>query len=295
MQKIFIILILFSRILLADDPSMNQIRLLDYGDFTQKWKLVTVRYRQDSKEMRFTYANQIAWDAIRQGTAVYPDGSVFAKVGFKSEVDHAFSSSIVPSGARRFQLMVKNSKKYTDTDGWGYALFQSNGDLFEGDVKTVTQSCHACHKLVPERDFVFSEPIEVSPLVKEAQSVFKSQKNNSPIRFSKLEKKDFSPFLISQIVALESVEIIDGSIREYYFGGTLDEVTPLLIDHVLKTKAAAGFVSLDQKTFKIIEREKKSKLCSESEYSFRIYEYRSDWKDTKKAKITNLCYAIKNL
>lgn len=274
---------------------MNQIRLLDYGDFTQKWKLVTVRYRQDSKEMRFTYANSIAWDAIRQGLAIYPDGSVFAKVGFKSDVDHAFSSSVVPSGARRFQLMVKNSKKYLETDGWGYALFQSNGTLFDGDIKTVTQSCHACHKLVPERNFVFSEPIEVSPLIKEVQSVFKSQKNASQIRFLKLDKKDFSSFLNSQIDSIDFIEIIDGSLREFYFGGTLDEVTPLLIENVLKTQNTSGFLSLDQKTFKIIEQNKKSKLCLETEHAFKIYEYRSEWKDLKKAKITNLCYAVRNL
>lgn len=280
---------------MAQDISMNDIHLLEYGDFTKTWKLITVRYRQDSQEMRFVYANSLAMDAISKGASSYPDGSVFAKVGFKSGVDPAFNSSIVPSGARRFQFMVKNSKKYPETDGWGYALFQSNGDLFEGDVKTVTQSCHACHKLVPERDYVFSEPIEVSPLIKDAQATYKLKKNISHIYFSQLEKKQFSNKLKKYVKNIKSIDVVEGEIRQFFFGGTLDELTPVLINNSLKTKNISGFVSLDQNTFKIIQLSESKGKCADSEYYFKTYEFRAEWKEPKSLEVKNLCYSKQNL
>ena len=45
---------------------MNEIKFQSYKGFEKKWKLVTVRFREDTKEMRFTYANDIAWKTLKQ-------------------------------------------------------------------------------------------------------------------------------------------------------------------------------------------------------------------------------------
>lgn len=297
MTKVTLFLLLLSSIVFGSDVSMNDIKLLQYGDFTQKWKLVTVRFRQDSHEMRFTYANDLAWESMQKGVFVYPDGAVFAKVGFKSGVDPAFNSSIVPSGARRFQFMVKNAKKYAETDGWGYALFQSNGELFEGDQNTATFSCHACHKLVTERNFVFSEPIEVSPVIKKIRMTYNLEKNKSHLFYISLKAKDYQSNLkkFKNKFAEKSLEIIDGDMREYFFGGTLDEVTPLLINNVLLTKKASGFVSRDQGTFKILKLSKSIKNCSTEETALDIYEFRSEWPATRQVETKVICYSKQNL
>lgn len=299
MRLIFIFALLIFTNVFAEQIRMNDIGLSDYGDFTKKWNLVTVRYRQDSHEMRFTYANDKAWEALTKGVLPLPEGSVFAKIGFKSGVDPAFASSIVPSGARRFQFMVKNLKKYPDTDGWGYGLFDSDGGLFPGEVKTVTSSCHACHKLVPERDFVFSEAIEFSPLIKKVHETYKIEKNRSHLKFALMPKKDFTNRLKAHFssVKVKSISYIDGEIRNFFFGGTLDEVTPALIKNAVETKTPSGFVSLDQNTFKIIELNENSAAnnCSTDEYSFTLYEYRSEWADSKKVDSKSLCYAKTNI
>lgn len=275
---------------------MNDIAFSEYGDFTKTWKLVTVRYRQDTHEMRFTYANEKAWESLSKGIMNYPDGSVFAKIGFKSSVDPAFNSSIVPSGARRFQYMVKNSEKYKDTDGWGYAVFTSEGGFFEGDHKTVTQSCHACHKVVPERGFVFSEALEFSPFVKNIQKTYDLQKNMNHIVFEAIASSSFKEKLkLSQKkMGLKKVYVIAGDLRDYFFGGTLDEVTPLLINYVIKNNSAAGFVSRDQKTFKILKMNKKSS-CDANSLGFISYENRAEWVDEKFAKENVFCYSKSNL
>lgn len=276
---------------------MNDIGLSDYGDFTKKWNLVTVRFRQDSHEMRFTYANPIAWEALSKGVTPLPEGSVFAKIGYKSGVDPAFTSSIVPSGARRFQFMLKNLKKYPDTDGWGYALFDSDGGLFPGEVKTVTNSCHACHKLVPERDFVFSEAIEFSPLIKKVHTTYKIEKNISHLKYAIMQKKDFINRLKLHLdpINIKLISYVDGDIRNFFFGGTLDEITPALVKNAIETKSASGFISLDQNTFKVVLQNDKYKLCGANDYSLDLYEYRSEWAADKKLDYKTICYSKNNL
>jgi hypothetical protein len=258
----------------AADPKMNDISLYQFGDFTQEWKLVTVRYRKDTEEMRFTYANPKAWEALKKQSLPFPDGSIFAKVGFKSKQDPAFNSSVVPSGARRFQFMVKDSKKYSEFDGWGYALFQSNGELYEGDLKTQTFSCHACHKIVPERNFVFSERVEISPFVKKLQTVTLSKK----MLFVEIQTKNFQSKLknILNKKKISRLHVVDGEIRKHYFGGTLDEITPTLIHELERNldqkNFGVGFVSSDNLTFKIVKLN--SAQCSNGEISILIFESR---------------------
>src|SRR5690606_7721422 len=78
-----------------------------------------------------------------------------------------FESSAVPSLSRRTQFMVRDTKKHKETDGWGYALFHTTGLIFDQDPKVQTAACVACHRLVPHRGYVFSQPMELElPLAK---------------------------------------------------------------------------------------------------------------------------------
>lgn len=267
----------------AAPVEMNGIQLMQYGDFTNDWKLITVRFRQDTKEMRTVYANPIALDALKKGIYPFPEGSAFGKVGLKTGVDPAFNTSIVPSGARRFQLMVKNTKKYPDTDGWGYALFQSDGELYPGDMKNETASCHACHKLVPERNFVFSELVGFSPKEKHVAIVqpkadgveIKPRVEFEEMAFAKTTGS-LKPILKS--LKIKKVRIISGNLRKTFFSGTLDEITPLLINELAAAKndpqLAVGFISEDHKTFKIlINKIPRDSNCPDSGHvSLRVFE-----------------------
>ncbi len=284
-------MVLWSLFLIAGgasaSPSMNGIELGQYGDFTKEWRLVTVRHRKDTGEMRFTYANPLAWKAL-QARAAYPDGAVFAKIGYKTGSDPAFDSSIVPSGARRYQYMVRDSKRYKDTGGWGYAVFKADGELFQDeDVPTQTLSCHACHEIVPERHYVFSSPIEFAPFAKDVDPI-----PSRGVSWTELPPKSWKKVLAAALPrGQRQLQIIDGKVRSYFFGGTLDEVTPLLLNRLkLKPSIAAGFVSLDQETFKLAWMEA-GKECSEGQMSFRVVERRRDWPDSLKTPRTSrICY-----
>ncbi len=206
---------------------MNDIPFEKYKDFPTQWRLVTVRYREDSLEQRFTYANDLAWEAMKNLKPEYPDGAAFGKVGFIVEADPAFASSKVPSGARRFQLMIKDKKKYKDTDGWGYALFDTDGHLFNEDPKSKTLACAACHRAVPGRDYVFSRPIS---LLAGQKSMFTDTGVAQVVKFE--SRKTHSLFASSGEEAVKGTKLIsslEGPLQKNAFSGTLDEVIPLLM------------------------------------------------------------------
>jgi hypothetical protein len=48
--------------------------------------------------------------------------------------------------------MVKDSKKYAATGGWGYAQFDNGKSIDDATLKT----CFPCHEAVKSRDYVFS-------------------------------------------------------------------------------------------------------------------------------------------
>jgi hypothetical protein len=253
------------------NPEMNGIKFLEYKEFPNKWKLVTVRYRQDSNEMRFTYANDIAIKAMKSLKPNYPDGAAFGKVGFIAEPDPSFPSSLSPVGTRRYQLMVKNKSKYKNSDGWGYALFDSSGHLYNEDIKAKTDACIACHRVVPERDFVFSRPVQIEinssfPKIEDLQknsnkAYFFERKNFTTLKLK--VPKDFTP-------QSSFIDSLQGEIQKNAFSGTLDEIVPLLVQNS-KLKSISSILYLNEKNFSLVIPQIKSKKCTGNQGAYKIY------------------------
>ena len=137
---------------------LDGIDVARYHGFWNNWKLVTVRFRKDNGEQRFIYANPIAWKAMRNGSTSYPDGAMFGKVAFAVGDDPSFPNSLEPRSFARIQLMRKDSRAYRGTDGWGYALIVRDAPPSQLSDRETATTCHACHRMVPERNFVFSHP-----------------------------------------------------------------------------------------------------------------------------------------
>jgi hypothetical protein len=138
---------------------MDGIEMASVDRFWDIWKLVDVRYRSDNGEQRFVYANDVAWKTMQAKGTHYPDGAMFGKLAFHTANDPAFPSSFEPRGFSRLQIMKKDAKAYPDSDGWGYAVITSAEEKDTGlpaEDLQIAAACHACHRLVPERDFVFS-------------------------------------------------------------------------------------------------------------------------------------------
>lgn len=224
----------------AGKLQMNGFKLKDFENFEKNWKLVTVRHREDTKEMRFTYANDVAYEALTSGKTDYPKGAVFAKIGFSTNTDPLFESSVVPSGARRYQFMVRDVEKFKDTDGWGYALFNSDGRTFNGEPQLNSMACAACHKIAQSRGYVFSQMTHFSPF---KETTFKGKTADQKvdlknlIKFNSVKTKSLPAAVARHLPNREGdVEAISGALKEHIFEGTLNEVIPLLIQNTLKTK-----------------------------------------------------------
>jgi len=237
----------------AGNLEMNGYSLKQYEDFSEKWKLVTVRYRMDSGEFRFIYANPLAWKTLSENKTDYPDGAVFAKTAYLLSTDKDFPSSHLPNKVARYQLMVKNSKAHKSTNGWGYALFNAEGKTFPGNPETVAQACNACHNIVLNKGSIFSSPVDFK--INYFPSLNSHAAPNVPMNPYQLSFVDETPRKLSKSLSnhlplgTKKVRSLNGSMRNHLFQGTLNEILPFLAMEAVKRGIPAALVSADGERF----------------------------------------------
>jgi hypothetical protein len=236
--------------------TLNSIDFNKYKNFDKLWKLVTVRYRQDTEEMRFTYANPIAYNNLKRGVTDYPDGAVFAKIGVITGADPIFESSRAPLGARRIQFMVHNNKLYKSGHGWGYAIFDSNGEALPDDQKTTEDACIACHDAAKERGFVFSQDMSLSAKTTKSSNVGFNFKTELVSALPQNIKENISP-------KLKYYRKFYGDIAKNIFQGTLDEIRPTLSREVFNSKYPALIISEDNKRWSLVVPEQMGVNCDQ--------------------------------
>jgi hypothetical protein len=241
---IFFIFILWPLQLFA---GMDNIDFQKYRNFEKKWKLITVRYRKDTEEMRFIYANAIAYKNILNMDKEFSNGAVFGKIGIKTLPDTLFESSVIPNGARRYQFMVKNKSKYKKHHGWGYALFNEKGTIFNGEhPEDQINACSACHEIAKDRDFIFSTQMNLSGKHDEIKS-------NSPFKFENVTKSQI-PIEIQSYIPNEfkNLKILKADNLKNIFQGTLEEIRPTLQKEAYQNKLPIIFLSNDLKRWSLV-------------------------------------------
>ena len=123
------------------------------------WKLISVAHEEGNlNDLRALLGNDLAVKAYRQGKLPFPDGTIIARLAWSyvpsEENNKVFgrAQSFVPGAATNVQFMVKDSKKYAATGGWGFAQFKDGKPADAALLKT----CFRCHEPVKARDFVFT-------------------------------------------------------------------------------------------------------------------------------------------
>jgi hypothetical protein len=137
-------------------------------DGYRDWRLISVNHLADTggklKQVRAQLGNNVAIKAFREGTLPFPDGTIIAALHW-NEASSDENNKVLASGfpgaglqssvaqsAQNVQFMVKDSKKYAATGGWGFADFKSGKPGDEALHKT----CFPCHQPAKDRDYVFT-------------------------------------------------------------------------------------------------------------------------------------------
>jgi hypothetical protein len=103
--------------------------------------------------------NDVAFSAFRDGKLPYPDGTIIAALHYKSvasdENNKVFGKvqSYVPGAPTNVQFMIKDSRKYAATGGWGFGHFQDGKP--SGDPAFM-KTCFPCHEKTKATDLVFT-------------------------------------------------------------------------------------------------------------------------------------------
>ncbi|MEO8532693.1 MAG: cytochrome P460 family protein [Flavobacterium sp.] len=138
-------------------PSPNGIQ---YIPEYRGWKAVSTSDRFDNGSMRIIFGNDAAIKAIKEHqTNPWPDGVIFAKTAWKQKT--AADGTSTAGAFIQVEYMIKDSKKYADTKGWGWARWKGNDLKPYGEDVHFDQECISCHNPVRHNDYVFTTPLHL--------------------------------------------------------------------------------------------------------------------------------------
>jgi hypothetical protein len=136
-------------------PSPNGITY--FSDY-KNWKVITATNRFDNGTMRIIYGNDIAIKAIQQNNInPWPNGAKIVKVVWNKQPEDK-DGNVSPGAFNNVQFMIRDDKKYKDTEGWGFARFSTPKLIPYGKTASFDTECINCHRLASARGFVFDIP-----------------------------------------------------------------------------------------------------------------------------------------
>src|SRR5271166_2357168 len=123
------------------------------------WRLVSVAHEEGNlHSFAAILGNDVAIQAYRDAKLPYPDGTIIAALHYghvpSEENNKVFGDpqSFVPGPPTNVQFVVKDSRKYAATGGWGFGHFNKDGTLGND---ALMKTCFPCHAKA-SRDLVFT-------------------------------------------------------------------------------------------------------------------------------------------
>ena len=154
-----------------DKYSVKVTNGLGFSEFRgyEGWQTISISY--SGELLASTLGNPAMIDALKAGIPdngkPVPDGAKMAKIHWQAKKNEsAPGQPLVPGTLHDIDLMVKDSKRFADSGGWGYAAFNydrasdtfSPGTLDDNPPQGNDAKCgFACHTVVKNRDYVFTE------------------------------------------------------------------------------------------------------------------------------------------
>jgi hypothetical protein len=130
----------------------------------------TIAMSRNATVVAVILGNPAMIDAYRAGIPgngqPVPDGAKMAKIHWAPKQNEFFPDATVPGNLLNVDFMEKDSKRFADSGGWGYAVFDydAGSDTFKPGTRAGTPpqgndaKCgFACHTRAKARDYVFTE------------------------------------------------------------------------------------------------------------------------------------------
>jgi Cytochrome P460 len=134
----------------------------------ETWQVISISH--NGNLLAATLGNPIMIKAFESGAPgngkPFPDGARMAKVHWNTKKMETFPAATVPSTQHDVDFMVKDSKRFADSGGWGYAVFEYDaasdtftpGTSADKPPQGNDAKCgFACHTSVKAKDYVFTE------------------------------------------------------------------------------------------------------------------------------------------
>jgi len=145
----------------------NGLAFSEFRGF-EAWQVVSIS--QDNGLLAAILANPVMIDSYQDGVPgngkPFPDGAKMAKIHWSPKTMETFPSATVPGTLHDVDFMVKDSKRFADSGGWGWAEFEYDiasgtfrpGNLADRPPQANDAKCgFACHTIAKARDYVFTD------------------------------------------------------------------------------------------------------------------------------------------
>jgi hypothetical protein len=134
----------------------------------ESWEMVSMS--ANASAVAVIVANPVMIQAYKAGIPAngkpVPDGAKMAKIHWNPKKSEHFPDTTVPGTQHDVDLMVKDSKRFADSGGWGYSAFAYDaatdsfrpGNTSDNPPQANDAKCGAaCHTIVSKNDYVFTE------------------------------------------------------------------------------------------------------------------------------------------
>jgi hypothetical protein len=132
-----------------------------FSDFRGYEDWAVISSARTDEVLKVIVGNPIMIKAYKEGAPgngkPFPEGSKSVKLqwSFKKSTDAPFAVD-VPNAPTQAFVMEKDSKRFPNTGGWGYAVF--NHDVAKGTMvadEAKADCGHQCHVAVKNKDYIF--------------------------------------------------------------------------------------------------------------------------------------------
>ena len=143
---------------------------LAFSEFRGYEDWQTVAVSQSGKLIETILGNPAMIEAYKSGIPgngkPFPDGAKFAKIHWNAKKNaEAPGDATVPDTLHDVDFMMKDSKRFADSGGWGWAVFEYDpasetfrpGNENDSPPQANDAKCgFACHTIVEAKDYVFT-------------------------------------------------------------------------------------------------------------------------------------------